>query len=146
MEAEVRATAIVDVQALELVGRARDHKAALSSAQIIDYGSHASCNIAGRILDRYSELISLVHQQGFRVGSEGGSGLHVGSRRAGRHPIPLDERKVGRLQAVKVAGREAGGAFHAVNMQGGAPVGLITTDLRDKGREAGRIELHLQEG
>src|SRR5581483_11589347 len=92
------------------------------------------------------ERIPLVHQQGLRVRSEGSGGLHIWSSRTGRHAVHLDERKIGRLKAVVIAGRESSGAFQAIDMQRGAPVGRVTADLRDKGRESGRIELHLQEG
>src|SRR5690348_13539938 len=142
MEVEVRGSAGMEVQALVPVGGAGNHEASFSRRQVADAGEHTM----RRVLDGDLEPIALVHKQGLSVGRKGRSGRAGGACRAGGNAIHLDEGKVRRFQTIAIAECEVEAAFDAVDMQRGAPVCFITTDLRDEWRETGWIELHLQEG
>src|SRR5467141_3006947 len=94
----------------------------------------------------HPKLVTRVHEQRLRVGRDGCQVGQLRARRAGRHTVLLDESEVRGLDAVEVAVVELAGALEVVDMEGGAPVGVIAADVVDERTKAGRVELYFEEG
>ena len=92
------------------------------------------------------EFVTWVHQQRALVRRHRVEVGLLRARRAGGYAVGLEEREVDRLDAVVVADAEPGLALQRVDGQCRAPVRVVTAQaVRERG-EAGRVELHLEEG
>src|SRR2546421_2491332 len=94
----------------------------------------------------HPKLVTRVHEQRLRVGRDGRQVGQLRAGRAGRHTVLLDEGEVRGLDAVEVAVVELAGALEVVDMEGGAPVGVVAADVVDERTKPGRVELYFEEG
>ena len=135
------AVAGADVGVHETIARTGRHVTGLVSGQIPD-GCREPLR---RIGDRDLEYVTLVYQQRVVIRQERADVRELRARRTRGDAVGLQEREVGRLLAIGVAGGEVEVALQAVDGEGRAPLGHAAALAVDKRGEARRVQLELHE-